>query len=55
MLYINGQESGDRMAALAPLKRGASPDEMASTILFLASEKGSFYTGQTLSPNGGAV
>jgi 3-oxoacyl-[acyl-carrier protein] reductase len=31
----------------------ASPHELAGTILFLASDDGAFYTGQTLSPNGG--
>jgi 3-oxoacyl-[acyl-carrier protein] reductase len=38
---------------LAPINRMASPHELAGTILFLASDDGSFYTGQTLSPNGG--
>jgi NAD(P)-dependent dehydrogenase (short-subunit alcohol dehydrogenase family) len=38
---------------LAPINRMASPHEIAGTILFLASDDGSFYTGQTLSPNGG--
>jgi 3-oxoacyl-[acyl-carrier protein] reductase len=38
---------------LAPINRAASPHELAGTILFLASDDGSFYTGQTLSPNGG--
>jgi 3-oxoacyl-[acyl-carrier protein] reductase len=38
---------------LAPINRMASAHELAGTILFLASDDGAFYTGQTLSPNGG--
>ena len=38
-----------------PLERFQSPEEVADTIEFLLSEKGDFYTGQILSPNGGLV
>ncbi|MCW6509283.1 SDR family NAD(P)-dependent oxidoreductase [Lichenifustis flavocetrariae] len=38
-----------------PIKRFGEPDEMAPTVLMLASEAGSYYVGQTLSPNGGDV
>ncbi len=31
------------------------PDEVASTVVFLASDSASLYLGQTLSPNGGGV
>ncbi|MDQ1042366.1 SDR family NAD(P)-dependent oxidoreductase [Streptomyces sp. V4I2] len=37
------------------LRRAASAEEIAHTILFLASDESAFYTGQTLSPNGGYV
>ncbi|MFE9445844.1 SDR family NAD(P)-dependent oxidoreductase [Streptomyces sp. NPDC006602] len=40
---------------LGVLRRAASAEEIAHTILFLASEESAFYTGQTLSPNGGYV
>ncbi|MGN9843633.1 SDR family NAD(P)-dependent oxidoreductase [Nonomuraea sp. H19] len=40
---------------LGVLRRAASADEIAHTILFLASDESAFYTGQTLSPNGGYV
>jgi 2-hydroxycyclohexanecarboxyl-CoA dehydrogenase len=38
-----------------PLKRLGQPEEIASTVLFLASEEASFITGQTLSIDGGQV
>jgi 3-oxoacyl-[acyl-carrier protein] reductase len=38
-----------------PLGRMGTPDEVAATALFLASDDSSFYTGQWLSPNGGMV
>ncbi|MGO1560222.1 MAG: SDR family NAD(P)-dependent oxidoreductase [Actinomycetaceae bacterium] len=43
------------VVALGVLNRTASPDELAASIAFLASDEGAFYTGQTLSPNGGYV
>ena len=36
-----------------PLGRMAKPEEIADTALFLASDAGSLYTGQTLACNGG--
>lgn len=38
-----------------PLGRFGRVDEIAPTALLLASEAGSFYVGQTLSPNGGDI
>ncbi|QOT19825.1 SDR family NAD(P)-dependent oxidoreductase [Paenarthrobacter sp. YJN-5] len=38
-----------------PLGRVGEVDEIAPTALLLASDAGSFYVGQTLSPNGGDV
>ena len=46
----------DRKAAFyaaVPLKRGAKPEEIADAIVFLASEKASFITGQIIRINGG--
>ncbi|RCV93267.1 SDR family NAD(P)-dependent oxidoreductase [Vreelandella rituensis] len=37
----------------SPLGRAGQPNEVASCILFLACEDGSYMTGQTLHPNGG--
>jgi len=38
-----------------PLRRLGKPEEVAATAVLLASDGGNFYTGQVLSPNGGAV
>ena len=48
------QEWQDSLAASIPLGRLGEPEEIAKTSLFLISEDSSFYTGQTLSPNGGS-
>jgi NAD(P)-dependent dehydrogenase (short-subunit alcohol dehydrogenase family) len=39
--------------ASVPLKRGAKPEEIADAIVFLASNKASFITGQIVRINGG--
>jgi NAD(P)-dependent dehydrogenase (short-subunit alcohol dehydrogenase family) len=39
--------------ASIPLKRGATPQEIADAIVFVASEKASFITGQIIRVNGG--
>jgi 3-oxoacyl-[acyl-carrier protein] reductase len=41
--------------AQLPIGRFGKVDEIAPTVLMLASEAGAFYVGQTLSPNGGDV
>src|ERR671935_197606 len=38
-----------------PLRRLGRPGEVAATALFLASSAADWYSGQVLSPNGGAV
>jgi NAD(P)-dependent dehydrogenase (short-subunit alcohol dehydrogenase family) len=48
----------DRKAGLiatVPLKRAGTPDEIAEAIVFVASDKASFVTGQTLGVNGGRL
>jgi NAD(P)-dependent dehydrogenase (short-subunit alcohol dehydrogenase family) len=48
--------SAEKLAAMAagvPLKRVGNPQEIADAILFLASEKASFLTGQVVAVNGG--
>jgi 3-oxoacyl-[acyl-carrier protein] reductase len=38
-----------------PQHRLADPEEIADTVLFLASDLSRFYCGQVLGPNGGSV
>src|SRR5687768_14064173 len=41
------------MARMAPLGRVGEPDDIAYAVLYLASDAGSFLTGQIIRPNGG--
>ena len=50
-----GEETLNELADETPLCRLGSPEEVAESILFLASEKASFITGQVLGVNGGFV
>lgn len=50
-----GENYIEEESAKYPLKRLAQPEEIAKSVLFLASENADFYTGQILSPNGGVV
>lgn len=55
---MNASFSEEDMAALrdeTPLCRIGSPEEVAETIAFLASDRAGFITGQVISPNGGIV
>ena len=45
-------ESGEEIRAQSPLRRVARPDEVAYTILFLASEGAEFLTGGIVDVNG---
>ena len=48
--------SSDRKANLVagvPLKRAGRPEEIADAILFAASERASFISGQIIAVNGG--
>ncbi|MGR3512002.1 MAG: SDR family oxidoreductase [Paracoccaceae bacterium] len=38
-----------------PMKRAGQPWEVATSYLFLASDDGNYFTGQTLHPNGGVI
>jgi len=38
-----------------PLKRAGQPSEVAPTYVFLASDDGSYITGQVIHPNGGEI
>ena len=41
--------------ARTPLKRIGEPEEIARVAVFLAGEDGSYFTGQTLYPDGGRL
>ena len=43
----------DQFLASLPLGRFGTPEEVASTALFLASEESSYFTGEILHPDGG--
>ena len=49
----NEQDLLDAWAAEAPIKRVGEPREIADTIVWLASERASFVTGQTVLVDGG--
>lgn len=51
----NFKKQYPRIAEMTPIGRVGEADEIASTVLFLASEESSFMVGQVLSPNGGMV
>ena len=45
----------DSIIQYIPIKRIGTPDDVAAAVLFLASEKSSYMTGQTLRVDGGIV
>lgn len=53
MLAKNSAEGLAALRAAAPLKRMATPDEIAAVIAFLASEDAGFMTGAVVPVNGG--
>jgi 3-oxoacyl-[acyl-carrier protein] reductase len=56
-LFLTGkpQEVVDRLAKLAPLERLGQPEDIASTVAFLAGADGAWINGQTLRANGGII
>ena len=51
--YLKEGEAGEKYKAGIPLGRFASAEDIANTALFLASDMGSYITGQTISVCGG--
>jgi NAD(P)-dependent dehydrogenase (short-subunit alcohol dehydrogenase family) len=53
--FAGGSDSevGKYMATLHPIGRIGQPDEIASTVVFLASNDSSFITGQSITVDGG--
>jgi 3-oxoacyl-[acyl-carrier protein] reductase len=52
-LGISNEDYAARLAADVPLQRLGSPEEVADAIVWLASERASYITGQTLLVDGG--
>lgn len=50
-----GEELNVSFAAKIPLKRYATPAEVANVICFLSSDKAGYITGETIDVNGGLV
>jgi 3-oxoacyl-[acyl-carrier protein] reductase len=55
MLASETEEWHRRKLAELPIGRYGQVEEVAGTAVFLASDDGSYYIGQTLGPNGGDV
>lgn len=56
--FIPGTMPADKVEGFGskvPMGRPGQPWEVATSYLFLASDDGSYFTGQTLHPNGGMV
>lgn len=52
---LTDEERTPQYAAGIPLRRIGRPEEIGATVAFLCSSDGEWYTGQVVSPNGGAV
>ncbi len=50
-----GDKANAEFAAKIPMKRYGEPEEIAEAVLFLASEKARYITGEILDVNGGLV
>lgn len=55
MLAGFSQDDLDALAEETPLCRLGTPEDVAATVSFLASEEARFITGQVIAPNGGIV
>ena len=52
---LNEPATREKVFATIPLRRVATPEEIAAPILFLCTEHAGFITGEILNVNGGAV
>jgi citronellol/citronellal dehydrogenase len=54
MLAYGGESLVEEYARTVPMGRPGTPEEVASTIAFLASDGGGYVTGTTVVVDGGA-
>jgi 3-oxoacyl-[acyl-carrier protein] reductase len=55
MLNVNTEERRQKLLSIVPVGRLGVPEDIAHAVVFLASPKASFITGQTVHVNGGAA
>ncbi len=53
MMAATLRQSGDAIAAGAPLRRIGRPDDMAGAAVYLASRAGAYVTGAVIPVDGG--
>jgi len=53
MAEVNGKEFLEKVATINPLKRNATPQDIANIIMFFLSDKASYINGQVISAEGG--
>jgi NAD(P)-dependent dehydrogenase (short-subunit alcohol dehydrogenase family) len=53
LLSVFGSEGVERMGAIHPLGRIARPEEIADAVAWLFSDESSYFTGQSLTLDGG--
>ena len=54
ILQYGGQAVVDAFAEEVPMRRAGTPEEVAATIAFLATDGGGYITGTTVVVDGGA-
>lgn len=55
MTHVLSEEQRNAFLSVIPLKRGCSPEEIADTVIFLASPKSDYITGQVINVDGGMI
>jgi 3-oxoacyl-[acyl-carrier protein] reductase len=55
MTHVLSDEQREAFLSVIPLRRGCSPEEIAHTVSFLASEKSDYITGQVINVDGGMI